>query len=114
MRLGHGQRRSVLILWAWTAILSGIVLYPTYTSRGNAVGADRGRPAHARVALYTVLPPGRRAGPRLVAVQDADRTAGTGGGLTIVSPAELAVRNGTAARLRKHSQARRAPRALAG
>ena len=28
MRLGHGQRRSVLILWAWTAILSGFVLYP--------------------------------------------------------------------------------------
>ena len=37
MRLGHGQRRSVLILWAWTALLSGFVLYPTYTGRGNAV-----------------------------------------------------------------------------
>jgi UDP-GlcNAc:undecaprenyl-phosphate GlcNAc-1-phosphate transferase len=37
MRLGHGQRRSVLILWAWTALLSGFVLYPTYTGRGDAV-----------------------------------------------------------------------------
>ena len=37
MRLGHGQRRSVLILWAWTAILSGLVLYPAYTGRGDAV-----------------------------------------------------------------------------
>ena len=37
MRLGHGQRRSVLILWAWTAVLSGIVLYPTYTNEGNAL-----------------------------------------------------------------------------
>lgn len=37
MRLGHGQRRSVLILWAWTAILSCVVLVPTYTQRGNAV-----------------------------------------------------------------------------
>ena len=37
MRLGHGQRRSVLILWAWTAILSGVVLLPTYTNRGNAI-----------------------------------------------------------------------------
>ena len=37
MLLGHGQRRSVAILWAWTAILSGLVLFPTYTDRGNAV-----------------------------------------------------------------------------
>ena len=26
MRLGHGHRRSVLILWAWTILLSGFVL----------------------------------------------------------------------------------------
>jgi UDP-GlcNAc:undecaprenyl-phosphate/decaprenyl-phosphate GlcNAc-1-phosphate transferase len=55
MRLGHGQRRSVLILWAWTALLSGFVLYPVYTDEGNAiipfgVGA-------LGVALYTVLHP---------------------------------------------------------
>ncbi|HET6950781.1 MAG TPA: MraY family glycosyltransferase [Acidimicrobiales bacterium] len=31
MRLGHGQRRAVLILWAWTALLSGAVLAPVYT-----------------------------------------------------------------------------------
>jgi UDP-GlcNAc:undecaprenyl-phosphate/decaprenyl-phosphate GlcNAc-1-phosphate transferase len=31
LRLGHGQRRSVLILWAWTALLSGLVLYPSLT-----------------------------------------------------------------------------------
>ena len=37
MRLGHGQRRSVLILWAWTALLSGFVLYPTYTDAGDAI-----------------------------------------------------------------------------
>jgi UDP-GlcNAc:undecaprenyl-phosphate GlcNAc-1-phosphate transferase len=37
MRLGHGQRRSVLILWAWTALLSGVVLLPTYTHHGNAI-----------------------------------------------------------------------------
>jgi UDP-GlcNAc:undecaprenyl-phosphate GlcNAc-1-phosphate transferase len=36
MRLGHGQRRSVLILWSWTVLLSAIVLYPTYNSgRGD-------------------------------------------------------------------------------
>jgi UDP-GlcNAc:undecaprenyl-phosphate GlcNAc-1-phosphate transferase len=37
MRLGHGQRRAVIILWAWTAALSGLVLYPAYTGKGDAV-----------------------------------------------------------------------------
>jgi UDP-GlcNAc:undecaprenyl-phosphate/decaprenyl-phosphate GlcNAc-1-phosphate transferase len=55
MRLGHGQRRSVLILWAWTAILSGFALYPVFTHKGNAV-VPFGAAALA-VALYTVLHP---------------------------------------------------------
>jgi UDP-GlcNAc:undecaprenyl-phosphate GlcNAc-1-phosphate transferase len=33
MRLGHGQTRSVLILWTWTALLSAVVLYPTLANR---------------------------------------------------------------------------------
>jgi UDP-GlcNAc:undecaprenyl-phosphate GlcNAc-1-phosphate transferase len=37
MRLGHGPRRTVLILWAWTALLSGVALLPTYTHEGNAL-----------------------------------------------------------------------------
>lgn len=37
MRLGHGHRRSVLILWGWTALLSGVVLYPTITGDGDGV-----------------------------------------------------------------------------
>ncbi|MDQ3783276.1 MAG: undecaprenyl/decaprenyl-phosphate alpha-N-acetylglucosaminyl 1-phosphate transferase, partial [Actinomycetota bacterium] len=36
MRLGHGQRRSVLILWTWTGLLSAFVLYPVYTRKGDA------------------------------------------------------------------------------
>ena len=28
MRLGHGPRRTVVILWAWTALLSGVALVP--------------------------------------------------------------------------------------
>ena len=58
MRLGHGHRRSVVILWAWTAILSGFVLYPTFTNRGNVVipfGI-----AALGVALYTLFHPGIR------------------------------------------------------
>ncbi len=59
MRLGHGQRRSVLILWSWTVLLSAIALYPTYTSgRGDlyipvAI-------AVAALLLYTWFGPGVR------------------------------------------------------
>lgn len=37
MRLGHGPRRTVAILWLWTALLSGVALVPTYTDKGNAL-----------------------------------------------------------------------------
>ncbi|NNN21185.1 MAG: undecaprenyl/decaprenyl-phosphate alpha-N-acetylglucosaminyl 1-phosphate transferase, partial [Acidimicrobiales bacterium] len=37
LRLGHGQRRAVAILWVWTALLSGIVIYPTFDPHGNEV-----------------------------------------------------------------------------
>jgi UDP-GlcNAc:undecaprenyl-phosphate GlcNAc-1-phosphate transferase len=74
MRLGHGQRRSVLILWGWTALLSGFVLYPTYNEgRGDAlvpIGI-----AALGLALYTLLHPGARQG----------RGTGSGDG---VAPAE--------------------------
>ena len=56
--LGHGHRRSVLILWTWTAILSGFVLYPVYTSRGDAV-VPLGVAALGLV-LYTYFHPGVR------------------------------------------------------
>src|SRR5207248_7667014 len=36
MRLGHTTRRTVAILWLWTALLSALVLLPTYTNQGNA------------------------------------------------------------------------------
>jgi UDP-GlcNAc:undecaprenyl-phosphate/decaprenyl-phosphate GlcNAc-1-phosphate transferase len=59
MRLGHGQVRSVLILWSWTAVLSGIVLIPTFTNRGNAI-VPFGIAALA-IVLYTLFHPGARA-----------------------------------------------------
>jgi UDP-GlcNAc:undecaprenyl-phosphate/decaprenyl-phosphate GlcNAc-1-phosphate transferase len=37
VRLGHGPRRAVVILWAWTALLSAVALWPTYTDSGNAL-----------------------------------------------------------------------------
>ncbi|HET9060313.1 MAG TPA: undecaprenyl/decaprenyl-phosphate alpha-N-acetylglucosaminyl 1-phosphate transferase [Acidimicrobiales bacterium] len=55
MRLGHGHRPAVLILWAWTALLSGLVLWPGVTNSHNeippiAVGA-------LAIALYTLFAP---------------------------------------------------------
>ncbi len=35
LRLGHGHRRSVVILWAWTAILSGFILFPLFVGAVN-------------------------------------------------------------------------------
>jgi UDP-GlcNAc:undecaprenyl-phosphate GlcNAc-1-phosphate transferase len=60
MRLGHGQRRSVLILWTWTVLLSAIVLYPTYNnSRGDLYIPFA--MAAAALVLYTLFGPGIRA-----------------------------------------------------
>lgn len=35
LRLGHGHRRSVVILWAWTALLSGFILFPLFVHAVN-------------------------------------------------------------------------------
>jgi UDP-GlcNAc:undecaprenyl-phosphate GlcNAc-1-phosphate transferase len=58
LRLGHGHRRSVLILWAWTVLLSGFILFPLYNSSVNAFipfGA-----LALGVVLYTLFHPSLR------------------------------------------------------
>lgn len=35
MRLGHGHRRTVVILWLWTALLCGFVLFPLFYPSTN-------------------------------------------------------------------------------
>lgn len=55
LNLGHGHRRAVLILWAWTALLSAFVLYPTLTEQNPAylpfgIGA-------IGILLFTLLHP---------------------------------------------------------
>ena len=58
LRLGHGHRRAVFILWAWTALLSAAVLFPALTNRGDAlVPLAMGGLA---LSLYTVFHPGAR------------------------------------------------------
>ena len=58
MDLGHGQRRSVAILWLWTALLSGVVLSTVYTESDDGV-LVAGIAALA-LSLYTVLHPRAR------------------------------------------------------
>jgi hypothetical protein len=55
MKLGHGHRRAVFILWAWTALLSSFVLWPTYTGRGDAIMPTG--IAAVCLLLFTVLQP---------------------------------------------------------
>lgn len=60
INLGHGPRRAVAILWLWTALLSGFVLYPVFYPRANTFAP------FVLVAivlfLYTVLHPDLRRG----------------------------------------------------
>ncbi len=79
MRQGHGQRRSVLILWAWTAILSGVVLRADLHQPGQRGGALRRRRPR-RAALHPVPP--RRAPDR--------PPAGGGGGRRLLGVAQAA------------------------
>jgi len=58
MRLGHGQRRTVAMLWAWTALLSAVALVPTYTKEGNAVVPFVA--AGLALLLFAVFHPGKR------------------------------------------------------
>jgi UDP-GlcNAc:undecaprenyl-phosphate GlcNAc-1-phosphate transferase len=88
MRLGHGQRRSVLILWAWTALLSGFVLYPTYNEgRGDAL-VPTGIAALG-LGLYTLLHPGARQERSTNGDPPVGKADGTAGGEAAAAPPNL-------------------------
>lgn len=55
INLGHGPRRAVAILWLWTALLSGFVLYPVFYPSASTL-APFGLIALV-LFLYTVLHP---------------------------------------------------------
>ncbi len=57
LHMGHGHRRSVLILYAWTALLSLLVLVPAYTGKGNFMAF--GLVAAAALGLFTIFVPGK-------------------------------------------------------
>lgn len=86
MRLGHGHRRSVVILWAWTIVLSAVVLAPTFAGEGNALVLPL--IAALGLVLYVVFHPGvrRRIAPEEEAgrVEPGDAGGEVGGGGEIV------------------------------
>ncbi len=57
LHMGHGHRRSVLILYAWTALLSLIVLVPAYTGTGNFMVF--GLVLAVALGIFTVFVPGK-------------------------------------------------------
>ena len=75
MRLGHGPRRSVVILWLWTALLSATALIPTYTNRGNALVPLA--LAALALLLFTYFHPGVRIRREAEAAGTPDRPTGT-------------------------------------
>lgn len=78
VRLGHGHRRSVGILWSWTALLSAFVLYPTYNQgRGDGI-VPIGVGALA-LLLYTLFHPGLRLRDQPSATTLWQQPARTGG-----------------------------------
>ncbi len=60
VRLGHGHRRSVGILWSWTALLSAFVLYPTY-NEGQGDGIVPIGVGALALLLFTLFHPGIQA-----------------------------------------------------
>ncbi len=73
MRLGHGPRRTVVMLWLWTALLSGLALIPAYTNEGNAL-VPIGLMALA-LLLYAFFFPGKKEAQAIIAEEEATAVA---------------------------------------
>ena len=99
LRLGHGHRRAVFILWLWTALLSGAVLFPALTNRGDALVPARPRRPRPQ-PLHGVPPRGPPA-----------REAATSGVAEQPRPTGLGAAVGTA-RLRSPPPRSRAPETM--
>jgi len=72
MRMGHGTRRAVVILWLWTALLSAVVLLPTFTDRGNSLVPVA--VLALGLLLYIYFPPGVRSARAELADGEVDET----------------------------------------
>src|SRR6478735_7730543 len=72
MRLGHGPRRTVVLLWLWTALLSGLALIPTYFSQGNANALVPIGALALALLLYVFFFPGRKEAQAIAAEEEAE------------------------------------------
>ena len=84
LRLGHGPRRTVVILWGWTAVLSGFVLSPLFWSTGNALVPFV--LAALALALYTLFHPGLKKGEGDPEEPGAPAVASTGAATAAADP----------------------------
>ena len=75
MRLGHGPRRTVVLLWLWTALLSGLALVPTFTSQGNANALVPIGALELMLLLYVFFFPGRKEAQAIAAEEAAEAAA---------------------------------------
>ena len=66
LNMGHGPRRAVMLIYAWTILLSLVVLVPTYTGRGNAIVPFA--VIGLALVLYAIFHPGN---PKLARTPDA-------------------------------------------
>lgn len=62
--LGHGERRAVLMIYAWSALLALVVLLPAFTGRGNAVVPAA--LAGLALFLFAIFHPGNPRRPSIV------------------------------------------------
>jgi UDP-GlcNAc:undecaprenyl-phosphate GlcNAc-1-phosphate transferase len=93
MRLGHGPRRTVVLLWLWTALLSGLALIPTYTQEANAL-VPVGALALA-LMLYVFFFPGRKEAQAIAAEEEVEaRAAAADGERAVIDLDERRTRTG--------------------
>jgi UDP-GlcNAc:undecaprenyl-phosphate GlcNAc-1-phosphate transferase len=74
MRLGHGHRRTVIVLWTWTFLLSALVLYGVFDRSWS--GAIPLGLLLLAVGLYTLFQPGLRSDTASAADPDVNLAAG--------------------------------------
>jgi UDP-GlcNAc:undecaprenyl-phosphate GlcNAc-1-phosphate transferase len=84
MRLGHGHRRAVVVLWTWTFLLSALVLYGVFNRSWS--GAIPIGLLVLAVGLYTLFQPGLRAEPAAAVEAETIRP-----GVPAVGPEETQV-----------------------
>jgi UDP-GlcNAc:undecaprenyl-phosphate GlcNAc-1-phosphate transferase len=75
MRLGHGPRRTVVLIGLWTALLSGLALVPTFTTQGNANALVPIGVVALALLLYGFFFPGRREAQAIAAEEAAEAAA---------------------------------------